>query len=117
MMPWKLMSDFSSYIFGWLVGCSALLGPIAGIMICDYYLVRSRHLQVEDLYRRGGVYEYKRGFNGKAIIALVTGITVALVGLAIPSLRWLYDYAWFVGLFVAGAVYVLLMRGQPVTES
>src|ERR1700738_1334455 len=42
MMPWKLMSDFSSYIFGWLVGCSALLGPIAGIMICDYYLVRGR---------------------------------------------------------------------------
>jgi nucleobase:cation symporter-1, NCS1 family len=117
MMPWKLMSDFSHYIFGWLVGCSALLGPIAGIMICDYYLVRSRNLQVEDLYRRGGVYEYKRGFNGKAIIALVVGVAVALIGLAIPSLRWLYDYAWFVGLFVAGALYVLLMRGQPVTQS
>jgi NCS1 family nucleobase:cation symporter-1 len=117
MMPWKLMSNFSSYIFGWLVGCSALLGPIAGIMICDYYLVRSRNLRVEDLYRRGGVYEYKRGFNGKAIVALVTGITVALMGLAIPTLRWLYDYAWFVGLFVAGAVYALLMRRQPVTES
>jgi nucleobase:cation symporter-1, NCS1 family len=117
MMPWKLMSDFSSYIFGWLVGCSALLGPIAGIMICDYYLVRSRNLKVEDLYRRGGVYEYKRGFNSKAIIALVTGIAVALMGLAIPSLRWLYDYAWFVGLFVAGAVYFLLMQRQVVTES
>jgi len=117
MMPWKLMSDFSHYIFGWLVGCSALLGPIAGIMICDYYLVRSRHLRVEDLYRRGGVYEYKRGFNGKAIVALVTGIVVALGGLAIPSLRWLYDYAWFVGLFVAGTIYYLLMQRQPVTES
>ena len=43
MMPWKLLRDFSSYIFGWLVGCSALLGPIAGIMICDYYVVRHRH--------------------------------------------------------------------------
>ena len=47
MMPWKLLRDFSSYIFGWLVGCSALLGPIAGIMICDYYVVRHRQLQVE----------------------------------------------------------------------
>src|SRR4029077_11994416 len=42
MMPWKLLTDFNSYIFGWLVGCSALLGPIAGIMIFDYYLVRRR---------------------------------------------------------------------------
>jgi len=44
MMPWKLMTDFSSYIFVWLVGCSAFLGPIAGIMIFDYYLVRQRRL-------------------------------------------------------------------------
>jgi NCS1 family nucleobase:cation symporter-1 len=117
MMPWKLMSDFSHYIFGWLVGCSALLGPIAGIMICDYYLVRGRNLQVEDLYRRGGIYEYKNGFNNKAIIALVVGVGVALVGLAIPSLRWLYDYAWFVGLLVAGALYFLFMHRQPITKS
>jgi nucleobase:cation symporter-1, NCS1 family len=117
MMPWKLMSDFSHYIFGWLVGCSALLGPIAGIMICDYYLVRSRNLQVEDLYRRGGVYEYKNGFNSKAITALVIGVGAALAGLAVPSLHWLYDYAWFVGLFVAGVVYFLLMHRHPVTES
>ena len=40
MMPWKLLSDFSTYIFGWLVGYSGLLGPIAGIMIADYFLVR-----------------------------------------------------------------------------
>ena len=73
MMPWKLLRDFSSYIFGWLVGCSALLGPIAGIMICDYYVVRRRLLKVEELYRRGGVYEYRNGFNQKAILALVAG--------------------------------------------
>src|SRR5271165_2154708 len=63
MMPWKLLADFSSYIFGWLVGCSAFLGPIAGIMICDYYLVRNRRLEVNDLYRLGGVYGYWKGFN------------------------------------------------------
>src|SRR6266550_3021476 len=87
MMTWKLLSDFSSYIFGWLVGCSALLGPIAGIMICDYYLVRSRELQVEDLYRRQGIYEYRHGFNPKAMIALAIGVAVALIGLAVPALR------------------------------
>ena len=43
MMPWKLLTDFNSYIFGWLVGYSGLLGPIAGIMIADYFVVRSRN--------------------------------------------------------------------------
>ena len=43
MMPWKLLTDFQSYIFGWLVGYSGLLGPVAGIMITDYFLLR-RHL-------------------------------------------------------------------------
>ena len=116
LMPWKLLSDFSSYIFGWLVGCSALLGPIAGIMICDYYLVRRRELVLKDLYRRGGAYEYRNGFNAKALFALTTGITVALVGLAVPALRWLYDYAWFIGFGVSGGLYVLLMKRAFVQQ-
>jgi nucleobase:cation symporter-1, NCS1 family len=117
MMPWKLLSDFSSYIFGWLVGCSAFLGPIAGIMICDYYLVRRRRLVVDDLYRRSGAYEFWRGFNPVAIVALATGIAIALIGLAVPAVRWLYDYAWFVGFAVSGGLYFLLMRKQiPVLK-
>ena len=112
LMPWKLLSNFSSYIFGWLVGCSAFLGPIAGIMICDYYLVRRRELIVEDLYRRSGMYEFWRGFNPRAIVALVAGVAIALIGLAVPAVRWLYDYAWFVGFIVSGGWYFLLMREQ-----
>jgi len=118
MMPWKLLSTFSSYIFGWLVGCSALLGPIAGIMIFDYYLVRNRQLAVQDLYRQGGAYEYRKGFNLTAMLALAAGIAVALVGLVVSELHWLYDYAWFVGFFVSGGVYVGVMRGRvPVVNA
>src|ERR1700686_3238730 len=51
MMPWKLLGSFSDYIFGWLVGYSGLLGPIAGVMIADYFLVRHAELKIEDLYR------------------------------------------------------------------
>jgi NCS1 family nucleobase:cation symporter-1 len=109
MMPWKLMGDFSAYIFGWLVGYSGLLGPVAGVMIADYFIVRRENLLVDDLYRRGGEYEYSSGFNFKAIVALVCGVAIALIGLAVPELRWLYDYAWFVGFFTAGAVYTALM--------
>src|SRR5262249_32929143 len=61
MMPWKLLSDYGAYIFGWLVGYSALLGPIAGTMIADYFIVRHGRLNVDDLYRRGGEYEYGNG--------------------------------------------------------
>jgi nucleobase:cation symporter-1, NCS1 family len=117
MMPWRLLHDFGSYIFGWLVGCSALLGPIAGIMICDYYLIRRRQLVVEDLYRRDGIYKYWRGFNVRAIIALLAGVTIALIGVAVPALRWLYDYAWFAGFFISGGLYLLLMRWRVNSEA
>jgi NCS1 family nucleobase:cation symporter-1 len=110
MMPWKLLSDYSAYIFGWLVGYSGLLGPIAGVMIADYFIVRRCRLHVNDLYRRYGQYEYGGGINYSAVAALVTGVVVALLGLLVPSLRLLYDYAWFVGFGVAGAVYVVLMQ-------
>jgi NCS1 family nucleobase:cation symporter-1 len=110
MMPWKLLSDLSAYVFGWLVGYSALLGPIAGVMIADYFLVRKSRLKVDDLYRRNGIYEYDNGVNMRAVAALVVGIVVALSGLAIPALRLLYDYAWFVGFGVSGVVYVILMQ-------
>jgi nucleobase:cation symporter-1, NCS1 family len=88
-----MLTDFSSYIFGWLVGYSGLLGPIAGVMIADYFLVRHSQLMVDDLYRRDGIYAYTNGVNGRAVIALVVGIAVALLGLIVPSLRLLYDYA------------------------
>jgi NCS1 family nucleobase:cation symporter-1 len=116
MMPWKLLSDLSAYVFGWLVGYSGLLGPIAGVMIADYFLVRHAQLTVEDLYRRSGVYEYRNGINRRAVIALGVGIAIALMGLIVAPLRFLYDYAWFVGFGVSGAVYVGLMRGDESSQ-
>ena len=116
MMPWKLMSTFGSYVFGWLVGYSALLGPVAGIMVADYFLIRRTRLDLYSLYHRGGPYEYSRGVNPRALISLVVGIFVALVGLIVPALRPLYDYAWFVGFFLSAAVYYLTMLGAGAVE-
>jgi nucleobase:cation symporter-1, NCS1 family len=109
MMPWKLLGSFHSYIFGWLVGYSGLLGPIAGIMIADYFVIRKQTLNVDDLYRRGGLYEYRKGWNYKSVLALTAGVFVALAGLVIPSVHWLYDYAWFVGFGVSSLIYCSLM--------
>ncbi|MCX6170342.1 MAG: NCS1 family nucleobase:cation symporter-1 [Ignavibacteriales bacterium] len=110
IMPWKLLSDYSAYIFGWLVGYSGFLGPIAGILICDYFLIKKKKLNVLDLYKRNGEYEFSNGFNLKAIYSLLAGIFVALIGLLVPSLRFLYDYSWFVGFAVSFILYLVLMR-------
>jgi NCS1 family nucleobase:cation symporter-1 len=112
MMPWKLLGDFSNYIFGWLIGYSALLGPIAGIMIADYFIVRKAELKLTDLYIRDGIYEYTNGVNYRAMAALAVGVAVALMGLVIPAVRFLYDYAWFVGFVVSGAIHIGLASGQ-----
>jgi NCS1 family nucleobase:cation symporter-1 len=107
MMPWKLLADFQAYIFGWLVGYSGLLGPVAAILIVDYWIVRRRTLVVRDLYVEGGAYPL---VHWPAMIALAAGIGLALVGLVVPALRVLYDYAWFVGFGVAAVVYLALAR-------
>jgi len=110
MCPWKLLATPDSYIFGWLIGYSGLMGPIAGIMVCDYFLIRHTELDVNSLYHREGAYHYTKGINPRAVIALVLGVAIALIGLAVKPLHFFYDYAWFVGFFMAGIVYVLLMK-------
>jgi len=121
IMPWKLLADYKTFIFGWLGGYAAFLGPVAAIMICDYYLIRKRQLLVDDLYLRGGIYEYSRGFNWRAAGALALGASVALVGLVVPSVRFLYDYSWFVGFAVSFVSYYAMMArvrlATPVTQA
>lgn len=123
MMPWKLLASSQGYLFTWLVGYSALLGPIGGIMIADYFVLRRTSLVVDDLYHRGGCYEYRGGFNPAALVALVVGVIPCVPGFlnaafpqafpeVAPFLKNLYAYAWFVGFALAGVVYLALMRGR-----
>jgi NCS1 family nucleobase:cation symporter-1 len=112
LMPWKLLADYNTFILGWLGGYAAFLGPVAGIMICDYFLVRRCVLKVDDLYLRGGEYEYSRGFNWRAVIALALGAGTALIGLAVPPVRVLYDYSWFVGFAISFTAYYVMMKLQ-----
>jgi len=114
MCPWYWLSTFGNYIFGWLVGYSGLLGPVAGIMVADYFLVRHTRLDSYSLYRRGGIYEYSKGFNPRAIVALVIGVGAALVGRFVNEVAFLYDYAWFVGFFLAGGLYYVMMLGHRI---
>lgn len=114
MQPWRWLSSHGSYVMGWLVGYSGFLGPIAGILIADYFVLRHRILLSDDLYERDGAYEYSRGVNWRAVIALVAGVFVALIGLAVPLLHFLYQYAWFVGFGVSFLIY-LVLSPRPAT--
>lgn len=118
MMPWKLLANHKTFIFGWLGGYAAVLGPVAGIMICDYFVIRRRSLIVDGLYLRGGEYEYSRGFNWRAIAALCIGSAMALMGLVISPVRFLYDYSWFVGFAAAFVIYWTLTGSlQPAAQA
>jgi NCS1 family nucleobase:cation symporter-1 len=121
IFPWKLIADPTGYIFTWLIAYSSLLGPVGGILIADYYFIRKQQLNVNDLYRHDGQYGFKNGFNLKAIIALLLGILPNVPGFlvtikiispdSVPAwISNLYHYAWFVGFFVSGILYILLMH-------
>ena len=125
IFPWKLIADPNGYIFTWLIAYSSLLGPVGGIMIADYFFIRRKVLAADDLYRYNGLYSYSNGFNTKAIAALLLGILPNVPGFllqiklvsasAFPEwISHLYNYAWFVGFLVSGAVYLFFMRGYKV---
>src|SRR3984957_10421231 len=133
MQPWKLMSSYGNYIFVWLVGYSGVLGPIAGVLICDYFVIRHKTLNAGDLYKRNSQYEYFRGFHWQAIIALALGAGVAFSGVLFPwlltrlgvpyygalfnPLLILYNYAWFVGFAVSFLAYLALTpKPAPVPQ-
>jgi len=117
MMPWKLVADPNGYIFRWLIAYSALLGPIGGILIADYFVLRRCRLDLHALYDEAGEYRYTRGVSVVAIVALVAGVLPSLpgfleevkllpAGTAPRPLAELYHYAWFVGFAVAFVTYL-----------
>jgi NCS1 family nucleobase:cation symporter-1 len=180
MQPWRLLADPSGYIFNWLGGYAGGLASIAGVLIVDYWLVRSKRLELGDLYRLRGTYAYEklsnkpiriaivivfvaigavflfayqmtdtngpvpfarfgimlivtvtivfgllslglrstagRGWNWRAVMATLIGCALAWIGVFVPKLKPLYDYAWFVGFGASAAAYLALMALSPPTE-
>jgi NCS1 family nucleobase:cation symporter-1 len=117
MAPWLLISNPHIYIFDWLNVYSGFLGPIAAILIADYWVFRQRTYVVTELYQRTGRYYYRNGFNPRAIWALAAGIVISLIGAIVPALGWLFSYSWFVGFVVSFAVYLALMGGREASSS
>jgi NCS1 family nucleobase:cation symporter-1 len=122
IMPWKLVADPSGYIFTWLIGYGALLGPIAGIMIADYYVLRKKRLDVTQLYQTDGIYTYTSGFSMAAIAAFALAVLPNLPGFLVQAgvisvahsvFTSIYQQAWFVGFGLAFALYLLFRKISP----
>ncbi|HET6630726.1 MAG TPA: NCS1 family nucleobase:cation symporter-1 [Woeseiaceae bacterium] len=109
-MDW-LHSDLSleSLYSNWLLGYSSLLGPIAGIMIVDYFLIKKQKYVLVDLYRNGGVYPR---WNLNGFIAFFVPVALTVVAITTDIFGWFYDYGWFTGSLLGGLIYWLLSRGQ-----
>jgi NCS1 family nucleobase:cation symporter-1 len=123
MMPWKLVADPNGYIFVWLIAYSALLGPIGGILIADYFIYRQRRLNLPALYQSDGEYRYSNGFSLVAMLALILGVLPSLPGFLVQvkvikpesisqTLASLYNYAWFIGFAIA---FVAYLTGRRLT--
>lgn len=109
IMPWWLLNEIS----GFLIFVSGLLGPVLGILIADYFLVRKKKLELAELYKEAGIYSYgKTGFNKAAMIALFVGVFAALIGYWIPALNFLYSLSWFTGFIISFVLYILLMKNN-----
>src|SRR5437667_10921768 len=80
MMPWKLVADPNGYIFIWLIAYSALLGPIGGILIADYFVWRHRELNLPALYQSDSEYRFTNGFSIVAIVSLILGAIPSIPG-------------------------------------
>jgi NCS1 family nucleobase:cation symporter-1 len=116
MLPWKFLSSADTYIFNWLIGYSALLGPIAGVMIMDYWVLRRTELDVPELYRPRGKYA---GVNWAAVGALVIGVLPNIPGFLKSAglmtgeknfFDTIYVYAWFTGVLLSAGVYFVAMK-------
>ena len=124
MMPWKLMSSMGAYIFTWLIGYSRLIWAIAGILICDYWVIRKQKLSLEGLFDVNGPYSYSNGFNWRAIITLIVAIAPVTPGFlraastpggqvsSVTFLDTLYTYAWFVTFALGFGIYYVLMKAR-----
>jgi len=114
LMSWELLkrmgwlhSDVSldSLYSNWLIGYSSLLGPIAGIMVVDYFVVRRQHYDLPGLYRSQGPYP---AWNLAGFVALAVPVGLTLVAITTGKLQWFYTYGWFTGSALGAIIYFLL---------
>lgn len=120
LMSWELLKrigwlqskiSVDSLYSNWLLGYSSLLGPIAGIMVVDYFVVRRQHYDLPALYLDGGSVP---AWNPAGFVSLAVPVALTLVAITTGVLSWFYTYGWFTGSALGGMLYYLLSRKRTI---
>ncbi|KAF2107934.1 permease for cytosine/purines, uracil, thiamine, allantoin-domain-containing protein [Lophiotrema nucula] len=123
--PWNIIKNAAG-LLAFLSGYSCLMGPLAGTMVCDYYIIKKRKLDIDQLYTDRGIYWYNGGWNWRAYASFVLGFAPLLPGFAKsikPTLNvggaWkIYTFAWIFGFFLSFSLhYIINTYISPATES
>ena len=123
LMSWELLkkmgwldTDVSveSLYSNWLLGYSSLLGPIAGIMIIDYFLIKKQAYNLLALYQDDAGYP---AWNTSGFIAFLVPVALTIVAITTDYLSWFYDYGWFTGSILGGIIYYFAARGEIGSSS
>jgi NCS1 family nucleobase:cation symporter-1 len=106
-----IVSDVSleTVYSNWLLGYSSLLGPIAGIMVVDYFLIKKQQLDLAGLYR-DDVYP---AWNWNGFLAFGVPVVLTLLSLGSDVFSWFYSYGWFTGSALGGLIYYGLCAMRP----
>ncbi|MFT8645816.1 NCS1 family nucleobase:cation symporter-1 [Gluconacetobacter sp.] len=118
-VPWMWFDDAAS-IYQVLNVVGGLLGPVTGIMLADFYLVRRQMLDIPALYRRGDHYDGRNGWNPPALVAFAAGGALASAGQFLPALSGISAFSWFVGVAAGAGIYLALSPRhlpEPVNQS
>ena len=101
-------------IAGFVDTLGAVLAPLYGIIVADYYLVRKQQLNLQDLFstETSGAYYYDNGWNRKAMLAFGAASVFSVCTVWVPSLSIFSGYSWLFGAFLGAALHYLLMRKQ-----
>ncbi|MFF3782054.1 NCS1 family nucleobase:cation symporter-1 [Streptomyces sp. NPDC001933] len=109
ILPWNLYNSpvVVNYFLG---GLGALLGPLFGVIMADYWLLRKARVNVPDLYTDAaqGDYHYRHGFNPRAVWAFVPSAAIAVVVALVPFFSAVAGFSWFVGAILAAVLYAAI---------
>ncbi|GLY93567.1 NCS1 family nucleobase:cation symporter-1 [Actinoplanes sp. NBRC 103695] len=118
--PWNLYNN-PDVIHYTLETLGAFIGPLFGVLIADFYLIRKQQVDVDDMFTMSpqGRYWYKKGYNPAAVLATAVGAVIAMIPVLWtggPGMHTIAQYSWFIGCGLGFAVYHLLVPVYKVRE-
>lgn len=124
LVPWKILASAGSFL-NFMSAYAVFLGPIASIMVVDFWIIHKAKYDTLALYQPRGIYRYTAGCNWRAITAFIVGVAPNMPGF-IQSINpnidagvgaRPYSFGWLLGFTATTLVYIVLSKLAPPTET